>query len=246
MYSKRTDKYFWILLHPHPEEINAFSQRLKEGLSKEETRFALNKDPFRLHELLIDTYLHNWRWYLLSLGERFAKEVCHIHPAVGCFRYLPIKLLTRRQSGNALTARIESQQGFDITLGTLQRCKDLLEDTIPLSSIFDATLDIMACLQDCEEQLPSRDGPESITIHRSFVSDIKRSSKVLVQQIQGIVELVSTQLILGLQYLEFTMDRSGIHSISRTRAMQPKPTSTFWACRFVQLQTAQLFGSSHS
>jgi hypothetical protein len=199
-YSKRTDEYFWILLHPHPEETNAFAQRLKETLSREETRAALNKDPFRLHELLIDTYLHNWRWYLLSLGERFAKEVCHTLPAVGWLVCFLIELLTRRQSGNVLTAQIESQQGFDITLRTLQRCKDLLEDIIPLSSMFDAISAILARLQECEEQLPSRDGPESITIHRSFISDVKRSSKVLVQQTQGIVELVRTWLILGLQH----------------------------------------------
>lgn len=115
-----------------------------------------------------------------------------------CWDFLSsIKQLKSTQSGNALTARIDSQQGFDITLKTLQRCKDLLEDTMPLPSIFNGISDIMARLQECEEELWSRDGVESIMIHRPFVSDVERSSEVLVKQIQGIVELVSSQLILG-------------------------------------------------
>ena len=74
-YRKGDDTHFWIFLQSHPINETAFSIRLSEVFASPDGRASFNDDPFCLHELLFDTYVHDWRWYLNDLGREYGKQV---------------------------------------------------------------------------------------------------------------------------------------------------------------------------
>lgn len=75
-FSSDTESHLFILVQSHPPDSDKFSMRLEQFSGDPETRSVFNKYPFCLHELILYTYLHGWRWYLNVLGNQYLNEVC--------------------------------------------------------------------------------------------------------------------------------------------------------------------------
>ena len=98
----------------------------------------------------------------------------------------------------AFTAELESTKPFSIHFDTLQTCKDMLDRIIPLTAIFDATLDILKELQRIEELGDLSKGHRSGLPHQArLVQSTKRSSEVFEARIQGVVEMVRIESLPG-------------------------------------------------
>ena len=79
-----TDFDLWILLQPVEDSV--IEKRLldlqtlatRTAAELEKIKLDLERictTPFRLHALIFNSYLDNWRWYFRHLGDRFEKEV---------------------------------------------------------------------------------------------------------------------------------------------------------------------------
>ena len=79
-YTKSTDSHLWVFLQPHPQSV--FDCRVQKIARNADSTEKLLRAPFRLHEVLIDSYLGNWRWYLKEVAEDFRDEVCSF-PSTG-------------------------------------------------------------------------------------------------------------------------------------------------------------------
>jgi hypothetical protein len=60
-----------ILLHPVRDP--AFERAIATLQHDPVGRAEVCKNPLRLHEILFECYMDNWRWYLRYLGEQFSK-----------------------------------------------------------------------------------------------------------------------------------------------------------------------------
>jgi hypothetical protein len=59
---------------------SAFDRRISKLVNNDDGSeraecIKLCNDPFRLHGMLLSTYLVSWRWYFRDLGDMFSKEV---------------------------------------------------------------------------------------------------------------------------------------------------------------------------
>ena len=72
---KSDDSHLWLILQSHPKEEDAFSKRLEQAFDSPAGRAMFNANPFCLHELLLDNYLNDWRWYMNVLGREYGKQV---------------------------------------------------------------------------------------------------------------------------------------------------------------------------
>lgn len=73
--NKASNSHVWIILQPRPDSENLFAQHLDSIRRVPEATKELLENSFRLHELLIGSFLDNWRWYLRDLGKEFQKQV---------------------------------------------------------------------------------------------------------------------------------------------------------------------------
>jgi hypothetical protein len=72
-FSKATNSNLWIFLQPH--DYSSFDKRLQMILRRPDSMKTLLETPLRLHEVLVETYFDNWRWYLKEIAEDFKMEV---------------------------------------------------------------------------------------------------------------------------------------------------------------------------
>lgn len=72
-YDPSQDSHLFVFLQPHPQ--SKFDDRLAVISRRPESTRVCLEQPFRLHEVFIDTYIENWRWYLRDLADDFKEGV---------------------------------------------------------------------------------------------------------------------------------------------------------------------------
>lgn len=82
VYHRHTSDFdLFILLHPTEDSIleahllSMLGVSLIEILTKPPVSAKIVDDPYRLHSLVMCSFLDNWRWYFRYLGENFKFEV---------------------------------------------------------------------------------------------------------------------------------------------------------------------------
>jgi hypothetical protein len=68
----------WILLNPVDKSVLERQLELLEETRHIAALQKLRDDPFRLHSLVCESYVHNWRWYIRFLGKQFEGKVSQI------------------------------------------------------------------------------------------------------------------------------------------------------------------------
>jgi len=74
-FDQGTDSHFWLLLQSHPWPKDTLSNRLIELFEHAHSRQVFNACPAMLHEVILETYVPSWRWYLDFLGDMYGKLV---------------------------------------------------------------------------------------------------------------------------------------------------------------------------
>lgn len=86
-YDKTLDSHLWILLQSHPPEKDSLSKRLDIQFESQPGRTSFNSCPFMLHDLILETYLPQWRSYLNFLGDTYADLVS---PKLQFWEHIPV------------------------------------------------------------------------------------------------------------------------------------------------------------
>lgn len=80
---------------------------------------------------------------------------------------------------------------WDLTLSTLQNCESLLGELMSLPAVFQATLQVITCLEGLEDGIDIEEGLPKVADQRAVLVESQRSAEVVIRQTEALVELVS-------------------------------------------------------
>ena len=64
----------WLIFHPQPDSV--FAEKLLRLPSDPSSASMLRGNPLRIQEMLLSSYMDNWRWYMKYQADRLTREAC--------------------------------------------------------------------------------------------------------------------------------------------------------------------------
>jgi len=172
-YSSAADSHLFLLLHPR--EDSTFLQQLEACVDAAARPSNLALRPFVVHQMLMNSYVENWRLFLRDQGTDFIT------------------------SADKLFALDMSTDHFrDISFEKLQWWRDLEDRIMPLTSILQASADVLDVLESVQATMPQASEIQALSFasRKGLLTALRTSGIGLQKRIHGALSLLRDTLQL--------------------------------------------------